>query len=292
MFRNLLNYLNYQTASSLPVILRGMLDQFRDRGISDFTRKHETIAWEMPEAWRAMKPADLDLLLKDFSLADQLLILELASFHRSGYIRQKSVELLSQIQIGTELRCLLIRLNDWVDNVALVASLSVKNRLVNNYRAFFLNELPFVLHLHATERRNNSEVLRSILELIVGYDLEQLLTTTQKCHSERTLREFFRLCLQLEINGVADLVRSGLNSNDPYIRSCSIDYVAKIFSAREQLQIATERYGDNSVAVRRIALLIKVQCGGSTAQTALQQSLFDQAIPCGTLPSFILSNKT
>jgi len=288
MIRNLINYIYSKFSEPVHEILRGMLDQLRERQIGGFACLRETITWEMPQSWRQIKPADLEVLVKEFELADQLLVLELASFHQSGYVRQKAVELLNRIHQGTELRCLLIRLNDWVDNVASAASLAVTARLSETYRAAFVSELPFVLHLFETGRRNNLAMLQRILELLTSHDPQKLLATIQNNHSEAVLRSFFKLCLRLEIDSVKNLVKAGLAANDPYLRGCAMNFVARKLPLEEQLGIAAAFYGDRSVTVRRIALSIAVQDGGKSALAELRRALFDHSHSVRDIAQFYL----
>ena len=90
-------------------------------------REHSPYRWSYPSAWAELKPGQLKCL-KRFG-TESVLALGMASLHFSGNVRDEALRKLSDVQDGTELPFLLMRLNDWVQEVRHTAHLLVRERL-------------------------------------------------------------------------------------------------------------------------------------------------------------------
>ena len=78
-------------------------------------RERSPYRWSYPSAWAELKPDQLHLLERFGS--ESVYALGMASMHFSGYVRDEALRKLSDAQGGTELPFLLLRLNDWVQEV-------------------------------------------------------------------------------------------------------------------------------------------------------------------------------
>ena len=85
-------------------------------------------AWDS-SGWSGWRAKDLAGLVD--VTGDPLAVASLMSMHRDGWLREASVELLSQQQTGAELRWLLLRCVDWVPQVRELAQAAVRARAVN-----------------------------------------------------------------------------------------------------------------------------------------------------------------
>lgn len=65
--------------------------------------------------WSKLSPEQLPSFER-FDLAS-VALLGMASFHRSGFVREAAVRALERMTTGAELKFLILRLNDWVPNV-------------------------------------------------------------------------------------------------------------------------------------------------------------------------------
>lgn len=89
----------------------------------------------------------------------------LASFHANGYLREKAVAGLASIESGEEIPFLLIRLDDWVDEVRERAESAIAARLDSprlEAANRFMRSVPILRRLRAAERRSHAALLDRI----------------------------------------------------------------------------------------------------------------------------------
>lgn len=98
------------------------------------------------EAWADFSVQDVKQFAKLSEGAASFL--GVVSCHSSGYLREAAVRELGNVHSGEELPFLLLRANDWVENVRELARKSVLVRIRLEYAATFLKWVPLVLRLH------------------------------------------------------------------------------------------------------------------------------------------------
>ncbi len=102
------------------------LDQ-RVRNVSEYR-------YGIDPQWQKLRPSDVSrLATSKFATS----LVGLASFHKSGYVRETATQQLALQRTGEELPFLLIRLNDWVSEVREVATKAVRARLEPSMRSIF-----------------------------------------------------------------------------------------------------------------------------------------------------------
>jgi hypothetical protein len=102
-------------------------------GIDEAVR--QTWRWRANELWRAI--GDVDALPMD--LQHPAAVLGAISFHDDGHVREAAVRRLVALREGDELPFLLLRANDWVEPVRLMAREAVQQRLRPEYAKRFVD---------------------------------------------------------------------------------------------------------------------------------------------------------
>src|SRR6185437_7720312 len=115
----------------------------------------EDIAWlarhrPAMSQW-ALRPADLGSP-PDEAPGTHASLIALASFHPSGYVRERAVRLLAWRRDGSELPYLLLRVNDWVVPVRVAAGSALHARIEPSYAEHFARCLPLVDDLRGARR--------------------------------------------------------------------------------------------------------------------------------------------
>jgi hypothetical protein len=100
-----------------------------------------TIPWRENDPWNSIAPKAVEALASEKGQPLNAAVLGLASFHRNGFVRQEAVRLLTTIVDGTELPFLLIRQNDWVQQISSEAQSAVEQRATENCLPHFVKSL-------------------------------------------------------------------------------------------------------------------------------------------------------
>jgi hypothetical protein len=101
-------------------------------------RERSPYNWSYPSPWAELKPGQLNLLQR-FE-GESVFALGVASMHYSGYVRDAALRRLSDTQDGSELPFLLLRLNDWVEEVRQTALALVRLRVTSGICAILCHE--------------------------------------------------------------------------------------------------------------------------------------------------------
>ena len=169
------------------------------------------IAWK----WEELLPEKIDYLLSFGS--SSLSIIGLASFHRSGYVREAAVKKLAGFTNGTELSFLLIRLYDWVVNVREAAREALERRLIPEYAPEMVGNLALISRLQMRRdpaARDRSSLIDSIFELLKSSECHSALLAGLKSRDRVVRRSCFHLAA--ESAGVwSKVVAAGSPPNPP-----------------------------------------------------------------------------
>lgn len=138
----------YKCVSTLNVLDLSRLDSlFRER-----TSQHWSYDWkkENPES----------LIIPIMSEDEKTVILGLCSFHPNGYFREKALYKLAQQNTGKELPYLLLRCNDWVQELRKPAEQYVESRLTEQHLKGIIKCLPYIIN------NENSNAFKKTVQLL------------------------------------------------------------------------------------------------------------------------------
>jgi HEAT repeat protein len=214
--------------------------------------RHSPVGWiQSAHGWYELGPHDLSRLSTFEAAAVSLL--GVSSFHPGGFVRQAAVELLGSITTGAELAFLLLRVNDWVNNIRQVARHAVRARLVPDYAPHFIRNLDLVIRLERVSRVSQAALLEDILTLAKLPQQRDALTELIRAPSRFQRRLAYRLLLEAG-HAAADLLRQALSDTDPTIRSWAIDRGAGVLDGRERADLLVSALRDPVASVRSRAL--------------------------------------
>ncbi len=223
--------------------------------------------------WHKLKPADLRRLESygRYSVA----LLGLASFHTSGYVREEAVSRLGRMSGGAELPFLLIRLNDWVQNVREAARRAVTSRLSPNYAASFAANLPLVTRLQQTERGDHREIVESIEGLLKGPKCRDVLFRTLDSPDRLVRRSGFRLAADATGSDLSSVLERALSDEDTVLRLWAARKIASESKDESFDKFLALMRRDRFMPVRREALRAIVNRQTERASRELRLALLD-----------------
>jgi HEAT repeat protein len=223
-------------------------------------------------AWHKMSPEQLGLLERFGETSESLL--GMASFHRSGHVRQAAIERLDLIATGAEVPFLILRLNDWVSNVRGVAYTATRSRLKPEYAASFITNLALVSRLEEAGRADHHDLIRAINELLQSDACRPALLKSLKSEDRFIRRASFRLAFNSSMN-LPELASWALNDRDTVVRLWAAQKVTSTLTGKTLDQFLELMKRDRFMPVRREALRSDVTRGFERAPGELRLALLD-----------------
>jgi HEAT repeat protein len=236
--------------------------------------------------WERVSPALIRELPTDETTRSS--VLGLFSFHRDGYVRHEAIRLLTQIHDGSELPYLLIRLNDWVEPIGADARHAVRSRISDQYLCRFVDNLPLAVHMLECRRRDQTEIVRQIILLLVQPRHDELLARAMNSEVREVRRSVVRLAIETSGEHRPRVIVHALRSDDGVIRLWGTERVRECFSG-DQLERALGRLlRDPFMPVRRQALIIQSENSADSGREVWRRALLDGSASIRELARFSL----
>lgn len=226
--------------------------------------------------WHKLAPAELKKLERfdDYSTA----LLGMASFHKSGFVREEAVKRLDRRSSGTELRFLLIRLNDWVHNVRVAAQKAIISRLQPHHAEDFVASLPLINRLEQAGRSDHRQIIEAIESLLKRTDCRDALLGGLKSSDRSVRRLSFSLAVEATDVDATSIVERALSDQDTVIRLWAARKVSAEFAGETLDKFLARMRTDNFMPVRREALRTLVSRLPQQASVELRRALLDSHV--------------
>jgi hypothetical protein len=223
--------------------------------------------------WPELGPGDV---MRFATATDDTRILGALSFHPNGRIRERAVAHLASRAGGDELPFLLIRLNDWVSEVARRAERAVMRRIVPEYAVALADNLQIVLRLGDMRRRRHDGVIDGVVALLLAPESRSALDRALADADRRVRRLLFRRALGAPGVDTTMLLQRALADEDMPVRLAAVR-IARGLSREVIEQLLPTLLRDPSPAVRSEGLTAAVSLDAATADGALFAALLDRA---------------
>lgn len=112
--------------------------------------------------------SDIDFYEANFPMEQYVELLAISSLNGSGYVREKAVKKLSQVDSPRAIQFLIYRLADWVLPVRQAALKGIDNYKTTNYIDSLIENLPIFEWLQKVERTDLSGIYQNIVEFIAS----------------------------------------------------------------------------------------------------------------------------
>ncbi len=247
--------------------------------------------WYLPnipgrDAWLQMQPGHLANLGQQ--VPDAAALFGVASFHFSGYIRERAVMLLGHCHGGEELPYLLLRLNDWVDIVATRATDEVRKRLVPQMAGAFAKNIALVQRLMALRRIDHSAIFAAIVELLAKPESQPQLQAALAGADAGTRKIIYLISAKSTDVIARQAVTQALSDPAPVIRLWAIRTARSVLSASDLAQAIDVAMADRFSAVRLAATYALVDSAPEKLSTVLPTLLMSASASLRAIARFHL----
>lgn len=250
-------------------------------------RERTSIDWTYD--WTNESPEKL--LLSTFTEETKLAILGLCTFHPNGYFREKALNLLAAYSSGQELPFLILRCNDWVNEVREKAETYVENRIVANYDRHLVNNLPLIFQLNNSERESHRFLFEKVVNLLS--QTESLPSLEQGTKSEiRQIRFFcYKVMIYSKMFTKKILVNYLKLEKQPQLRLLLFNEIISDISKAEFVEYYPILKKDKFPIIRARVLEVLYALVPAHSKSELENALFDKSGVIRSTARFFLTKK-
>ncbi|WP_157447469.1 hypothetical protein [Chthoniobacter flavus] len=242
------------------------------------------------ERWNLL---DVEALRIISGRPDAILLLELASSHGNGHVRETALGLLDQkVKSGEEIPFILLRLDDWVEVVSTWAEDAILERLVESNRPAFLRCLPLVMRLSARSRARASAVLGRVVAFFQE-DISALAIAAMEIEDGGArhygLSLAWRIAMRKGEEAQRALIETATKSKNPAVRLVAALWLTKtgVTPALTRSYLA-DLLRDRVINVRYVALSWCVVHEPQSFREELRAALLDSNASLRSLAQFYL----
>lgn len=239
--------------------------------------------------WYSMKAEDLSKL-ESFGSESRCCLLGLATSHPNGYVRQQALTRLDTETSGRELPFILLRLNDWVQQVKVTALSMLRKRLKSDYAAHFVANLAHVQRLISCGRSDHADFVGSVRALLSKPENLTHLLPGMDSEDAVTRRMCFEWAVKAEAVADEEILLKALHDKDIIVRLWSAKTIRSLSSPRK-LELITQMSVNRFMPVRREALYFWAEQAGAESDMQLRKSLIDPNRAMREAARFYLSKR-
>jgi len=225
--------------------------------------------------WWGMEPRDL----KHFDRfgPDATALLQLATLHPSGFVREAAIRTLSDRSRAASIPFFLIRRNDWVQQVRAVAAETLDRCATAENAQQVVDALPLVHRLKSCSRADHGPFVARVEDLLRQPACAGALSSGTRSGDPKVRRACFSLALESPSFHRAELLRDGLDDSDPIVRvmaarsavSSGPDAIVELLNRMER---------DPYPLVRQVGLDGRVSLFPGEAASTYERHLLDRSI--------------
>lgn len=278
---SLFHFLDWDDQEFARAVAASMHRLFQKLSLHDFLAFDEGIRRSSWNSWNSggytvVKPPRNIAGLARFGDQSYFLV-GIFSCHADGHTREAAVRVLAGCKTGEELPFVLVRLNDWVENVRKAAADTLDTRIHEQYIVHFVKFLPLVLRLTGSRRQDHRPTIDRIKNLFVAPEAASSLEEGM-CSPDRMTRRFcYSMALSTDSSErLASLVRRALAEKDVRIALDAIRALSRVAALPVSKEIIDLALGSSVPTVRLEALRFVIEKFSDSAREESQKALLDR----------------
>jgi hypothetical protein len=271
---------NEQPSETFDQALRESIERTLDRtSARDLATLITSMRWDgYAEAlgpWGEMASAED---LNELARGDRAL-LRLASFHRNGFVREEAVLRIADAHDASALPFLLLRLNDWVQQVRRRAEVAVLDRMLPEHAGSLVECLLFFQRLEDQGRADRELILGGLRGVLCSDSGRKALLDGARTGERELRRECFRWLLDAPSASDAETFALGKVDPDLSIRMMCVRALASRLEDSQTPSRLDAFADDGHATVRCECLRARVDLDPVSARPHLIRALWDPSAP-------------
>lgn len=245
------------------------------RALSHLEEECRRISWYSSPGWHSLRPVELS----GFHGAGpaRVGVAGVASFHHNGYVREAAVAWLGTLD-ARALPFLVLRLNDWVPQVAERALAAVQAGLVDVHADALIDCLPLLPAPERSTRRDHAVVIEGVYTVLRDPAQREALARGRRSPDRLIRRLCFRLARESAGAAIVDLFRESHEDPDAALRLAAITDTVGRAGVHELETVMVAASTDAFPPVRRVALdAVATHLDATLARPLLERGLLDRS---------------
>lgn len=215
-------------------------------------------------------------------------IYTLLASHRNGYIREYAIKKLSPEFATFNIPILLIRANDWVNEISQLASSKLIEFINDNKIADFIPSLNLLYQLQQKERYDHKELISKIENQLIEKCYDKLLLIVSQA-DKKTSRIAFNIAAK-DISRLPQLNAATSHNQDIILKLRMLKVGSQYFSAENIFELLEIFSRDKSAIVRRNSIYVCLEKCPQHIHSILINTLFDKSLSLRELARFYLKD--
>lgn len=203
--------------------------------------------------------------------------LVIASMSSSGYIREKSISLLSETKKPEVLPFLLLRANDWVDQVRSTAIKAITPYLAVNFAPHLIDNLYLISRLEHSRARDDGEIKKHTYSVLLEAESKIALLDALDSQERCVKRTCYELSLRSSHVDTIEILKKGFSDEDVLIRLSCCKQLKELPRDAVSLELVHALVKDHFSPVRQEALGFLAKFDYPTVKQLLHDNLCDRA---------------
>ncbi len=254
-------------------VLRAIDKLVRDASTATFVWLDQRARELSPDAWASSDSVTPDRV-------DSLPVVPasaagVASLHRSGYVRERAARLLLASTDAVAVTFLLLRANDWVEEVRAVAQDAIQRRIAAGDVQPFVANLDLVFRLSDVRRNDLRALVDAIRGAIASPSARDALRAGCQSHSRSVRRRCIAIAMEARTFDLRPMIHEGLQDPDAVVRGVVAKAVGAAFEGTELRDVLDRMLDNRSPRVRYSALEILWARFGTESRATQERLLFD-----------------
>jgi HEAT repeat protein len=223
--------------------------------------------------WNNLNPSKIKLISKFHGF--QLSLLALMSFHSSGYVREEALKRLDLVNSGGEIPFILLRLNDWVDQVRRKAAKAIERRITKGFAHHLLSNIYLISALARYNRYDHSSFIEAVHRLIRNIELKEAVKETLLSDDIYIRRECYKIILEPDCSYLNEVIEQGTNDSDAIVRNFVIKSLKNLSDKTILMKYLQKLENDPFMPNRREILNLYMELIPEQTYEKLINALFD-----------------
>lgn len=271
--------------NTIPLHLLNKIDEKIRK--SNFSKHYSQIS----KYWYDLKPSIVDAH-KGQSI-ECFAILKILCCHPNGYIRYKAIKTLAENSIQDAIPFLIIRANDWVEEIRILCLATLNSIVKNELICHFVELLPLLEQLKIKGRTEHMydriQFIRKI-ESVLATQCSDALFRKINSHEIIITRYAFAILANSD-SKIEQLLTATLNNSDIIIKVNAFNLASKRYDPNQFLIYLNKIKDDKLMLIRKMVLYAFIEHYPDQAKGVLENALLDRSRSIRKLSRYYLKQQ-
>lgn len=204
-------------------------------------------------------------------------LIGLCSFFPNGYLREAALKDLIKLKNEKVLKYILLRLNDWVASIRIIAKTDIIEKLSTNNSRPFINLLDIVERMSFWGRDQHSDIIAQIEQQLTIPENENLVVEVFRNPNFRVRRFLVRILSRGSNESVTRIIDLVKEDNDLMVRFIFLRSIQESISIDQAKKLVDIFKHDKLPTIKRLCAEISVENKLDQSKDLLETLLFDNS---------------